>query len=538
MNRLQVAMSKSVLSGRIGVCKSISKLNTDGCIDVLRLLKNVMGSDALNQFTTKTFMDCSKKWTIDQITKFENEIKPTFTNQNYCHSHSESHQSRSRRIRNKKNMQFPLLRLPIDLITQTSFYLNEADIFEFEKCCRLFYQMINNTSYLNLSNNFKTCRIDLKRVNQIPRTRSRYGFFKYSKAKKMELFVNIDLENKNEPTYTKSKWDKAMIVAQNDGWFDNIFKSIELLIINWDPMSLLDKLPIELLFDPNESHLNRIEFCHDTDLKQYIDKFETRYLEMKEKLAKHGKQMRKLKVVVHHNFFYSEVEGPFYILAEHLVLVETRIDLNKNCNWLSQDYNPCLRKLTWDNIQFDNINININDKQRNDLNKRKNINIETLRLNYSAECSYSHNILNNVAIESLNLQNSLKNLMLYIEHDHDSLTQWQNAIESIIKKEDFYKLENVIILLRTENDNITWILEMLTKNVQLLKYQFKKFIIGWNIEDVHCHVLEWNKEIDKKYLHQLKEKLKSTSWYNQDIQKQMEQKYSEWNEKMDVVRYN
>ena len=96
-------MVKSVLSGRIGVCNSISKLNNDGCLDVIRLLQNVLRLDDLNQFIMKMFMDNSNNWTIDQIIQFENEIKQTLSNQNYIHfhSHSQSQSDKNKAITNK-----------------------------------------------------------------------------------------------------------------------------------------------------------------------------------------------------------------------------------------------------------------------------------------------------------------------------------------------------------------------------------------------------------------------------------------------------
>ena len=131
-------MSKSVLNRRIGVCNSISKLNKDGCGEVIRLLHSTaIGSDDLNQLTIKIFMNHSNNWTIDQIIQFEHKMKQTLNNQNYIHSHSQSESDNNKSITNKnKDVQFPLHRLPIDLITKTSFYLKEKDIFRFEKCCR------------------------------------------------------------------------------------------------------------------------------------------------------------------------------------------------------------------------------------------------------------------------------------------------------------------------------------------------------------------------------------------------------------------
>ena len=222
-------MSKSVLSRRIDVCKSISNLNKDGCVDVIQLLVNVMGVDI-----TKIFMGCSNNWTTDQIIQFENDIKQTLSNENYHHSLSESRNYKS--IANiNKTIKLPLLHLPIDLITQTSLYLNEKDIFEFERCCRLFYQIINNKSYLTVSNNFKTFTIKDKTLNQMCQTQC--SFFKYYKSKHVQLDYNsgLHLQDGKEDikkclTKMRSDWEKAKQVCMNQGWFNNMFKSIEVLI--------------------------------------------------------------------------------------------------------------------------------------------------------------------------------------------------------------------------------------------------------------------------------------------------------------------
>ena len=180
---------------------------------------------------------------------------------------------------------------------------------------------------------------------------------------------------------------------------------------------MLDKLPIESLFDPNESHLNEIIFNHywnETYLKQYIDKFQTQYLNVQQQLEKQGKHMRPLTCVKHLPL-PAGYEGRLYMLVKHLHVsfnINVRIDLNED--WLSPHYNPYLRKLTCeDDIKFKNIN----DNQRNRLDDKykANMNIETLRLIHFHEAS-SIDILNNkIVIETLNLQNSLKNLMVNID---------------------------------------------------------------------------------------------------------------------------
>ena len=222
-------------------------------------------------------------------------------------------------------------------------------------------------------------------------------------------------------------------------------------------------------------------------------------------------------------------EGPSYILVGHLhmnsMTRSTRIDLNKN--WFSTHYNPCLRKLTCDyNIQFDNINLNV--KSQSGLKNTRNMNIETLRLRYFGRDSSCDICNNNIVIETLNLQNSLENLMLNIDvtdaYDQN-LNQWQNVIESIVKKKHFYKLKNVIILLGIlKHKDIDWIFKMLKKNVGLLKYQFEQFIIGLHFNYTNHYVLEWNKAIDKRYLNKLK-LLCIQNNDNQEIQDRMQNKY-------------
>ena len=71
---------------------------------------------------------------------------------------------------------------------------------------------------------------------------------------------------------------------------------------------------------------------------------------------------------------------------------------------------------------------------------------------------------------TLNLQNSFKNLLLSVNTfgmNDQTLNEWQNVIDSIIKKERFYKLENVIISLCIANDT-DWIFTILTKNIHEL----------------------------------------------------------------------
>ena len=114
-----------------------------------------------------------------------------------------------------------------------------------------------------------------------------------------------------------------------------------------------------------------------------------------------------------------------------------------------------------------------------------------------------------------------------LDTPNKGLNEWKNAIKSIITKEHFYKLENVIILLRISSHDIDRMFQIFAKHVQLLKYQFKRFIIGLCVDDVHYHVLEWNQNIDAKCLDHFKQLC-----YQKQKQPEMKEKYqllmNEW----------
>ena len=183
-------------------------------------------------------------------------------------------------------------------------------------------------------------------------------------------------------------------------------------------MSLLDKLPIELLFDSNESHLNEIKFNHGwiecNYLTQYINQFETEYLNIQHKLEQQGKLMRKLACVKHSNV--TQFNGPSCILAEHLHMNSRGLQIDLNKSMMTPQYNPCLRKLTCEyDIQFDNKNKNVQQEKGTNNSYSEIMNVETLRIKHFSERSSFDIFSDKTVIETLNLQNSLKNLLLNIE---------------------------------------------------------------------------------------------------------------------------
>ena len=149
-------MSKSVLSTRICVAESLSRLNDDGCVEVIRLLQNVAEHGDFNSIVCKLFIDISTNWPMDRATKVQKIVSDILSNdkavkQSLINAGSKSNSKMSSANTKTAKKETSLLALPIDIIGNTALYLNEKDIFKFEQCCR----MINNSSYLHQCNTFK-----------------------------------------------------------------------------------------------------------------------------------------------------------------------------------------------------------------------------------------------------------------------------------------------------------------------------------------------------------------------------------------------
>ena len=115
-------------------------------------------------------------------------------------------------------------------------------------------------------------------------------------------------------------------------------------------------------------------------------------------------------------------------------------------------------------------------------------------------------------IQSFNLHRTCKNLWLKIHNNCGNSDDWINfktVIKAILKKQDYYSLENFNLLLLLQDpmsissqlSRIDWFFDLLKQKKQMLKYQFKQLNIG--LRDVThdaYHVIEWNQSIDDEYL--------------------------------------
>ena len=257
LSTLTNAMSKSRIHYHLLFAELTRDLDDEQCLSVIRLLQKQLGLQHLREFVTKITIDCTNCCTLNILDEIYEVMQEKI-------EHKEK-KSGDKNIETKidRNITFPLLRLPIDLIKHTSFYLNENDIFKFEQCCRAFYKMINNSIYLKDSNNFQIFTITRKRLKQM--TMAQYNFFKYSKAKKLVVSVEVDqvkmsydFEVEELVAFVnefEQEWKQAQYILKTDIWLVNLFQSIEVLIFDRISSLIVYLLPIELLFDPIVSHL-------------------------------------------------------------------------------------------------------------------------------------------------------------------------------------------------------------------------------------------------------------------------------------------
>ena len=255
----------SRLCHRIHLYESLTKVNDDGFVEARRLLSNYLDITTIQSNNIKTIFLETATLSHEKLATLKEEMDKISSDPQYTHSNKQLIQSDSSFS--------SMLELPNDLIVKTAIFLNEKDIFEFEQCCRLIYKLINNTSHLNQSKNFKKLKITNHKLDQIRRLKC--SFFKYCKAKDLEIGMTTTQSRdarqeviQTMVTTLHGSWDLAQKSWINDGWFKIIFQSINTLTFAADGMFFLDKMPIELLFDP-QSQLKCVSFNHYWHTDQY-----------------------------------------------------------------------------------------------------------------------------------------------------------------------------------------------------------------------------------------------------------------------------
>ena len=487
-------MLQSNLYRRIALYESLEKLNKDGLLEAMRLYPNVLGRSQSRQVKRSTsiksiFLD-SDKMTNVELENYQNSIQNNLVCNNKYNVTvpiTNQEQQVTQTLKNGSHEQ-----LPNDLLMKIAICLNKRDIFMFEQCCRLFYKIVNNTSFLNQCYNYDTFVLTDKILNQM--VSQECSYFKYSKASELGMWLCMkaglghkEAQKRKAMNEFVNLWGEAKIQWKKQGWFESIFQSIKILKFDIDSMFLLDKMPLQLLFDPVKSHLETIEdLCYlnlrgDTNyftiyLSNTINQFTNQYQHLRNTHILNQTKIRKLKCIKQHSRyrndshdFHSNKGIPLRdIDTDHMLFENMKVDLNQNLNFN-------VKVLTFvSNVVF----LNNTDNSNGD----NSYNIQTLRLmNFVPESS--GDICNNqFVIESLNLQQSLSNLIVDIDFNKYRsklmIDLWRAIIESIINKDHFQNVQNVNLLLGLDSDGIKWMFNLLKDNYQWIQYQFKQLTVA------------------------------------------------------------
>ena len=334
-----------------------------------------------------------------------------------------------------------------------------------------------------------------------------------------------------------------------------MFESIKELYFEGNGLLFMNKLPINVLFDPIESNLESINTFHcnsDYDAwKENIIDFVEKYINFKQKLENEGKSIRILKYIRQRSFRTREsfLNQLLSIESKHIMFRNQTIDLNQLMLYQTAKQTQSLRIMTIGKfvalrgkIAMRKNNICIPSNNENNGNHHDQLHIETLRfINVS---NVRRKIFNNQEmIESLNFHNSVKNMTLnIIICDMNACHKWTRVLLNLLTKKYYFNLENLNILFcfhvsigKIFLNVMDWIFDMLKENCENIKYQFKQLNIAfksilWNLINIERYdVIEWNDKIDKHLLNEYQIRCKKFCQTSQPRKQQGEnvKKYEE-----------
>ena len=515
-------MTTSLLSQKISLCQLIENVENEECLDVIQAIGNECGWDMIKKWLIKCIVSTNDLLDYESLENIVNETKESISNKskrknikcgsgsNKCHD--DEHE--------EALLLFRLLKLPIDIIEYASLYLNETDIFRFERCNRLFYQMINKLSYLSKCNNFKYLWLGEETLDECR--------FKYSQADKLSICC---------PPAEKDKFSTFFLDSINHDWLTHICQSIKHLDIGVSASYPSRHLPMNILFDEKESNLQEITF-QDVDGDDGIAPFNHSYMDCEYEFEWQRKKMRLLKRVnIKNTDGYAGWSKFFLHSLNYIDTIHLHVS-NCTCK-IDPDYDSCgfsssMKKLTFNWVCWSINNNNDHDNNgdsdsESDDDEENSINtpaddgtgIETLEISthigdWSSMLSSHYKLL---FCNTLNLSNTLKTLTFYFEPRNRTSIENVNPfafLESVLDKKYFYKLEDVNILACIDMNESTMndFFGILTKRIDVLKYQFKQLIIGlccscesWenNDEQLYYFTFKWNNKIDEKFLQQIQD---------------------------------
>ena len=281
-------------------------------------------------------------------------------------------------------------------------------------------------------------------------------------------------------------------------WFTMLIKSIKSLSTDYDGMLLLDLLPIGLLFDENESQLEKLEISGYWRDQIPVKTFVTKYNNYFGDNLKNRKS-KVLNVLKFCGVEYEQVAKDLTLIKmTHLWITDDSCISIDIMNTTKQKYLTILTCQGASEIQGFNC-VQLNTRT----------NVSTLRiLDYYHGISDINFVSNKLLIEAMGIDTNLQNLTFHCVTYFNVSTC--NDVSLIIKKLYFYNLENVSILFDVRNSCcasdeslnqfVIKFFKILRDNIKLLKYQFKTLNIGMMIEERKTDIFSWNPNIDLQFI--------------------------------------
>lgn len=133
---------------KISICELINECKDDECLDIIQAIAETAGWDAVKQMIRQyTITTSIFTYEYLKIIAKSTNVKKALTTGNAHDISRSATESTTTSLDNvvinindvddgEEEVIFPLLRLPIDLIGNVSFFLNDKNILQFEQCCR------------------------------------------------------------------------------------------------------------------------------------------------------------------------------------------------------------------------------------------------------------------------------------------------------------------------------------------------------------------------------------------------------------------
>ena len=515
-------MKQSRLCSIIKICEYLESASEEEALEVIEWIKEELGCKKINEFLIKALTKSEGLFTNDALINLSNKTNLNNTDINIKLKKNNYNQNKTNIEKNRKIKHLPLLKLPSELISCIALLLNEDDLVYFERCNRMVYKTINNSVFLQKCRNFKKFQLTNAMLEGLKS--GRMDCYKYSFANEFN-FRLVDLSDKkyNYWQLMRNKF-KSMLFYGTDSykyhsnWLTSLFKSIIKMDINFGGMILLDLLPIELLFDKNNSKLSRLSMNQyhekhvrfDLFCKKYLNYFNHNFNQNDHENANENEKSKHVQLHLLSELHEAKILDTLTLYGgkdsyddfgmsilmdktdKYGVLDMIHLDLEDfivDCQSLTK-FSPHLKRLTLTHCHLIGCSGSSGSSSGSDSGSGSggNVSIDTLRLISIGNQQLEDILFEASFINRMNFHSNLKNLTIEITSPHSDDHENMGYLSSIFKKEDLFKLENVNILFSTWSNDNGWIdnfFDILDKNIKHLKHQFKQLNFGIAVHSTH-----------------------------------------------------